>query len=43
MGKEKLDDNADNVDQPAAMQPDDNQEAFEGMGFEMQTGDQEVL
>lgn len=29
MGKEKLDDNADNVDQPAAMQPDDNQEAFE--------------
>lgn len=28
MGKEKLDDNADNVDQPAAMQPDDNQEAF---------------
>lgn len=29
MGKEKLDDNADNVDQPAAMQTDDNQEAFE--------------
>lgn len=29
MGKEKLDDNADNVYQPAAMQTDDNQEAFE--------------
>lgn len=29
MGKEKLDDNADNVDQPAAMQTDNNQKAFE--------------
>lgn len=29
MGKEKLADNAYNVDQPAAMQTDDNQEAFE--------------
>lgn len=29
VGKEKLDDNADNVDQPAAMQTDNNQEAFE--------------
>lgn len=29
LGIEKLDDNADNVDHPAAMQTDDNQEAFE--------------